>query len=82
MDLRCGHFSVKMYAKMKELGPIGGRAPGMPPRSANDVDTRKLLTVCVYILQVLYYVSKKVSKNLHIFHILLARVTGQHNYLS
>ena len=31
MDLRCGHFSVKMYAKMKELGPIGGRAPGTPP---------------------------------------------------
>ena len=27
MDLRCGHFSVKMYAKTKELGPIGWRAP-------------------------------------------------------
>ena len=24
MDLQRGHFSVKMYAKMKELGPIGG----------------------------------------------------------
>ena len=37
MDLRRGHFSVKMYAKTKELGPIGGgHAPGMPPRSAND----------------------------------------------
>ena len=24
MDLRRGHFSVKMYAKTKELGPIGG----------------------------------------------------------
>ena len=37
VDLRCGHFSVKMYAKTKELGPIGGRAPGTPPppRSAN-----------------------------------------------
>ena len=22
---------VKMYAKTKELGPIGGRAPGTPP---------------------------------------------------
>ena len=36
MDLQRGHFSVKMYAKMKELGPMGG---GMhracPPRSAN-----------------------------------------------
>ena len=30
MDLRRGHFSVKMYAKTKELGPIGGRAPGTP----------------------------------------------------
>ena len=29
-------FWGKMYAKTKELGPIGGRAPGMPPRSAND----------------------------------------------
>ena len=36
MDLQCGHFLVKMYAKMKELGPIGGRAPGTSPlRSAN-----------------------------------------------
>ena len=24
VDLRCGHFLVKMYAKIKELGPIGG----------------------------------------------------------
>ena len=24
VDLRRGHFSVKMYAKTKELGPIGG----------------------------------------------------------
>ena len=22
--LQCGHFSVKMYAKTKELGPVGG----------------------------------------------------------
>ena len=37
VDLRHGHFSVKMYVKMKELGPIGGRALGTPPpRSAND----------------------------------------------
>ena len=34
------HFSVKMYAKTKELGPIGGRAPGTPPpRSANALYT-------------------------------------------
>ena len=24
MDLLCGHFSPKMYAKTKELGPVGG----------------------------------------------------------
>ena len=40
VDLRCGHFSMKMYAKTKELGPIGGHVPGMlppPPRSTNDM---------------------------------------------
>ena len=38
MDLRRGCFSAKMYAKMKEFGPVGGHAPSMPPpRSANDV---------------------------------------------
>ena len=31
VDLRRGHFSVKMYMKTKELGPIGGHAPGTPP---------------------------------------------------
>ena len=31
MDLRCGHFSVKMYTKTKELDPIGGHALGTPP---------------------------------------------------
>ena len=33
-----GRFSVKMYAKMKELGPIGGgvRPARPPPRSANE----------------------------------------------
>ena len=36
VDLRSGHFSVKMYVKMKELGPIGGAcARHAPPRSAN-----------------------------------------------
>ena len=33
-DLRRGHFSVKMYAKMKELGSFGGRVPAAPPGSA------------------------------------------------
>ena len=31
MDLRRGHFSVKMYAKTKELGPIGGACAGHTP---------------------------------------------------
>ena len=39
MDLRRGHFLTKMYAKMKELGPVGeGMCPARPPpRSANDM---------------------------------------------
>ena len=40
VDLRRRHFLAKMYAKMKELGLVGGggggRAPDTPPRSAND----------------------------------------------
>ena len=37
IDLQCGHFSVKKYAKTKEFGPIGERCePGTPPTSAND----------------------------------------------
>ena len=35
MDLRRGHFSVKIYVKTKELGPMGGHVLGTPPRSAN-----------------------------------------------
>ena len=31
VDLRCGCFLAKMYAKMKELGPVGGHVPGTPP---------------------------------------------------
>ena len=37
-DLRRIHFSAKMYAKMKEIDPVGGegaRAGGAPPGSAN-----------------------------------------------
>ena len=37
-----------MYAKMKELGPIGGHVPGMPPRSAmpQTVYNRKSKQYC------------------------------------
>ena len=31
MDLRCGCFLVKMYAKMKELGPVRGACTGHTP---------------------------------------------------
>ena len=36
VDLQRRCFSVKMYAKMKELGPVGGGVcAGHAPRSAN-----------------------------------------------
>ena len=35
MDPQGGHVSKMLYVKTKELGPLGGRAPGAPPRSAN-----------------------------------------------
>ena len=37
MDLRHRHFLMKMYAKMKELGPIGGMHP--PPQIRQCVYT-------------------------------------------
>ena len=41
-NLRCGHFLTKMYAKTKELDPVGGGggAPEAPPGSANDTACR------------------------------------------
>ena len=41
MDLQHGHFLAKMYAKTKELGPVGGRVPGTLPRSANEMYIHK-----------------------------------------
>ena len=38
MDIQRGCLSVNMYAKTKELGPMGGRTPGTPPRSANEYE--------------------------------------------
>ena len=34
-DLRHECFSAKTHAKTKELDPVGARAPGAPPGSAN-----------------------------------------------
>ena len=33
VDLRCGHFSVKMYVKTKELGPMDGGGGVRPAHS-------------------------------------------------
>ena len=42
MDLRHRHFLVKMFVKVKELGPIGGRAPEIfVCRSTNDLYIKK-----------------------------------------
>ena len=37
VDSRGSYVSKILYVKMKELGPLGGRAPGAPPRSANAI---------------------------------------------
>ena len=40
-------LAVKMYVKMKDLGPIGGRARGTPlPRSANATMSKTLFILC------------------------------------
>ena len=31
VDYRGGYVSQILYVEMKESGPLGGRAPGMPP---------------------------------------------------
>ena len=36
VDSRGGYILKILYVKMKELGPLGGRAPDAPPRSANE----------------------------------------------
>ena len=49
-DLRCVHFLAKMYAKMKEMDPVGGgggRAPAAPPGSANELYQAKTIPIHV-----------------------------------
>ena len=36
VDSRGGYVLKILYVKTKELGPLGGRASGAPPRSANE----------------------------------------------
>ena len=52
MDLQRRCFSPKMYAKMKELGPVGGHVPGIPPRSANAMG---MISRCMIVLNCLDY---------------------------
>ena len=42
VDLRRGCFLAKMYAKMKEFGPVGGGryAPGV---TVNNIPTQKII---------------------------------------
>ena len=38
VDLRGGYVSKMLHVKMKESGPVGGHALGMPPRSTNGTE--------------------------------------------
>ena len=49
VDLRRGHFSVKMYAKMKELGPVGGGRAPLDPPMFNITRFIKAQFIAVYI---------------------------------
>ena len=37
VDSQGSYVSKILYVKTKELGPLGGRMPGAPPRSANAI---------------------------------------------
>ena len=39
MDSRGGYVSQILHVKTKESGPLGGRAPARPPKSANEFGT-------------------------------------------
>ena len=53
-NLRCGYFLAKMYAKMKELDPVGGACQWHPTRSANELE---YLT----IVEILYYNDERLQ---------------------
>ena len=50
-DLRCVHFSAKTYVKMKEMDPVGERAPAAPPGSANAIAVHVLRKYPVIYLE-------------------------------
>ena len=47
VDSQGSYVSEILYVKTKESGPLGGRAPGTPPRSANDIDLCLQLEIMV-----------------------------------
>ena len=59
VDLRGSYVSKILHVKTKESGPVGGRAPGAPPRSANgkvgktwvfaDIVAPCLITECLEV---------------------------------
>ena len=53
MDSRGGYVSKILYVETKESGPLGGRALGTPPRSANVYCVTKLadLVRTIYFCQ-------------------------------
>ena len=62
-DSRCAYILKNLYVKTKELGPLRGRAPAVPPfGSANDyfpeVETLQTCSQTIFV-----YVSQK-----HVVH--------------
>ena len=53
--LQRGHFSVKMYAKTKELGPVGGACAGTPPRSAYGIPNWDQFHPCSSVLTLSHF---------------------------
>ena len=62
-NLRRIHFSVKMYAKTKEIDPVGGGGGGgvqrgAPPGSTNgNVTFKKINVTCILTLKILLDVT-------------------------
>ena len=48
VDLRHGHFSLKMYTKMKEFGPTGGSCAGV---TVKNIPTREIILPVYFCIQ-------------------------------
>ena len=67
VDLQCGHFSPKMDAKMKELGPIGGRVQSGP-----GLIVRKTIFLVPSMTKQIWKTSiwrKRLNSNIGVFHV-------------